>query len=379
MNILSTYPWALFLVSLFGVVFFVQFLYHVSLFFRFSFKKTQKSLPQELPQVSIVIVARNKDHYLRQNLPAILQQKYGTYEVIVVNDHSSDETADTLMVMKTRFPHLKFVSLDSVVTNIKGSRFPLSLGIRSASYEHILVTEPSCYPASEEWLQMMASHFTTKKNIVLGFSTYEKKGNFLSAMRRYDIVHYAVQYFAYALAKKPYTGSGKNMAYSKNLFFHSNAFNAHSTLAYGANELFANKVVKKNNTALEFAPEAHIIARPVAEHKMWRRRKLIRNRMQRRYRPSQKLLLAIYHISIPALYVTFAVALAAAWQHQILLLVLLSIMLMKQIIQYVTFGKALKKLNEKKLIPFIFFFDILLACINPWFYIRSLFGKVAVV
>jgi cellulose synthase/poly-beta-1,6-N-acetylglucosamine synthase-like glycosyltransferase len=57
-----------------------------------------------LPPLSVIICARNEAENLRRFLPAVLEQDYPSYEVIVVNDCSEDSTYDLLVEMMSRYP-----------------------------------------------------------------------------------------------------------------------------------------------------------------------------------------------------------------------------------------------------------------------------------
>ncbi|MEG2071100.1 MAG: glycosyltransferase, partial [Bacteroidales bacterium] len=145
-------------IIVFGLIIFLQFLYYFALFARFTFHKSKKIKDYHQDPVSIVITAKDEAHHLLKSLPVLLNQQYNNYEVVIVNDNSADETKQIILEYKTKYPHLKLVDLNSSVTTIKGKKFPLSLGIKSASHEIILLTDADCVPSSPYWLQNMAKH-----------------------------------------------------------------------------------------------------------------------------------------------------------------------------------------------------------------------------
>jgi cellulose synthase/poly-beta-1,6-N-acetylglucosamine synthase-like glycosyltransferase len=73
---------------------FIQWIYWVAVLATTAFAKwNEEPLPEDNQQpVSVIICAKNEAENLKQYLPTVLEQQYVQFEVIVVNDHSSDET-----------------------------------------------------------------------------------------------------------------------------------------------------------------------------------------------------------------------------------------------------------------------------------------------
>jgi cellulose synthase/poly-beta-1,6-N-acetylglucosamine synthase-like glycosyltransferase len=377
------------LLTVFGIVVLLQILYYTAIFFRFSFHKQNIFHPlnppparetsllntPENPPVSIVIVAKNDAHNLLKTLPEFLAQDYPQYEVLVVNDNSNDETPQVVKDFQYRFSNIKLVDLDSSVTNIKGKKFPLSLGIKAATYEHVLLTDPDCFPASTQWLKLMASHFNEKTKIVLGFNSIRKKIGFFNALIRFDKLHQAIQYFSYCLAKIPYMGVGQNLAYTKSIFFKNKGFASQNHLRFGDDDLFINQVATGANCAIEYRKEAHTLLRPTRNFNDWFLLKIFRSRTRKLYTKTDRFLLNFYHFLMTFSYISLGFAIYVTFNNLIYLIVTLGILVIKYAIQYISFGYAALKLNEKRLIPHILIFDIVFSALNPIVYIASRFKE----
>ena len=332
--------------------------------------ETQRDLP-----VSIVIVAKNDAHHLLKTLPEFLKQDYPQFEVMVVNDNSDDETAQVVRDFQNRFKNLKLLDLESSVTNIKGKKFPLSLGIKAASYEHVLLTDADCLPASNQWVELMSRHFNEKTKIVLGFNSIRKKIGLFNAFIRYDKLHQAIQYFSYCLTKIPYMGVGQNLAYTKSIFFNNRGFASQNHLRFGDDDLFINQVATTTNCAIEYQKDAHTISRPNRNFNNWFLLKIFRSRTRKLYKFSDRFLLNFYHFLMTVSYITFGFALYAALDNLIYLFIVIGTLVIKYAVQYLCFGFAAVKLNEKRLIPHILFFDIVFSVLNPVVYVVSKFKK----
>lgn len=192
-------------------------LYYSILFSKLAFYKKTVEHSNHNPSVSVVISAHNEDYNLIENLPAILNQDYPDFEVIVVNHASSDDTSKILRDFQREHSHLKVVNIEQDLNFFKGKKFPLSIGIKSAKHEILLLTDADCKPTSNNWIKSMSSNYTSKTEIILGYGPYNKSGGFLNLIIRYDTFMIAVQYLSFALAGIPYMGVGRNLSYRRSI------------------------------------------------------------------------------------------------------------------------------------------------------------------
>ena len=190
---------------IFSISAFIQLIYYWVLFSRLAFYRA-KSRKRTKEPVSVVICAKDEYENLQTNLPLILEQDYKEFEVVVVNDASEDDTAELLTDLSLKYKNLKIVDIKADLNFFKGKKFPLSIGIKSAKNDIILLTDADCKPESKNWISHMQSAFTGDKKIVLSYGAYEKKKGILNKIIRFDTLHIAIQYLSYALAGIPYMG-----------------------------------------------------------------------------------------------------------------------------------------------------------------------------
>lgn len=357
--------------SIFGLIVLLEIIYYFALFARFAFGKIPKSKNYHQDPVSIVIATKNDAHNLIKSLPALLSQQYNAYEVVVVSDKSEDETEMLVKEFQQKHDNLKFVNLTSSITNIKGKKYPLALGIRLAKNNLILLTEPDCIPLSQYWLQNMAKKFVDKTQIVLGYSNYEKKPGLSNALIRFDTMHQAIQYFSYALAKIPYMGVMRNLAYTKELFLREKGFARQNHILYGEDDLFVNNVATGSNCAVEYFSESFTQARPRYSFSSWLRQKRMHNFTRKYYQKKHKFLLTTYGALMPLFYIFFCVAIAMSYKNHLLLAIILGLFAIKTLTQYLVFGFSAKKLKCNSFIPFIIFYDIIFSILNPLIYLAT--------
>ncbi len=236
----------------------VHYLYVMNSFNRF--KEPARS--DSLPPLSVVICAKNEAANLKKFLPSILEQDYPEFQVVVVNDTSTDETELVLAEMKNSYKNLYYTSIPADKKFFHGKKLALTLGIKAAKHEHLVLTDADCYPASDKWLRHMAGAFSETKKIVLGYGDYEKNKSLLNLMIRFETFWNAVQYFGFALSVRPFMGVGRNIAYEKQLFNDSSQFKNHLSIASGDDDLFIIEAGTRQNTTICYTPESHTLSVP---------------------------------------------------------------------------------------------------------------------
>ena len=169
----------LILLSAAGILFIIQLIYYFGLYNRIhvrnkTVRKEETHFSRELPPLSVILCARNEADNLRKILPAILEQDYPQFEVIVINDASTDETEDVLGYMEEKYPHLYHSFTPDSARYISHKKLALTLGIKASKHDWLVFTETNCMPASNQWLKLMARNFTSQTQIVLGYSGYDR-------------------------------------------------------------------------------------------------------------------------------------------------------------------------------------------------------------
>ncbi len=350
-------------------------LYFYFFFFaRFSLGKEHE--PQNsAPAVSILICAKNEAENLKKFLPKVFQQEYPTFQVVLINDASYDDSLEVMESFQKLYPDTtKIVNVKNVEAFWANKKYALTLGIKAAKYKYLLFTDADCEPASERWLQDMVAHFTTKKRIVLGYGPYVKvKGSFLNKLIRFETLMTAIQYFSYAKAGMPYMGVGRNLAYTKSEFFKVNGFIKHMQVRSGDDDLFINQVATTENTAICTRPESFTYSEPKRTWRSWRDQKRRHISTAKHYRPLHKFLLALYYCCNFLFWALMALLLATQFQWK----TVTGIILIKFITQWVIVGLGAKKLQEKDLLWLLPIYEIVLIYFQLTIFISNRISKPA--
>jgi len=351
--IIPPYVWEI-VFFVFCAVIAVQVFYYLFFYSRLAFYKIP--LQQETVEhpVSVIVCARDEANNLVKNLPGILVQDYKTtHEIIVVNDNSVDESRYILDEFKKSFKNLKPIELTQEAKLITGKKFPLSMGIKSAKHETLLLTDADCVPASELWIQRMQEGYVNGIEIVLGYGAHHKKPGLLNMIIRFETFHTALQYLSYALAGIPYMGVGRNLSYKRDVFIRNKGFSSINQIPSGDDDLFINQVATKKNTTIVIDPQAHTLSEPRNSWGDWMKQKYRHYTTSKYYLFKHKFLLGFYSFTLFLVYPLLAVSIIFYnWWLP------LAVFGVRFLLQALIYFKAMKKLNESDLWPFFLFFDI---------------------
>ena len=97
--------------------------------------------------VSVIICAHNELKNLEQLVPLLISQDHPKFEVIIVNDRSSDGSEEWLHGQETVWPDLKIVSIAKVPPGINPKKQALIKGIEVSKYDILLLTDADCPPS----------------------------------------------------------------------------------------------------------------------------------------------------------------------------------------------------------------------------------------
>tara|TARA_R110001583_G_scaffold412_2_gene3767 strand:+ start:11281 stop:12390 length:1110 start_codon:yes stop_codon:yes gene_type:complete len=357
----------------FIVIVCIQLIYYIFLFGSFAFLKSKPTVNNFNKPISILICAKNEAENLKINLPYFLNQNYSKFELILINDCSHDTTLKVMEQFKgaSKIP-IKIVDVKANEQFWGSKKYALTLGIKAASYEHLLFSDADCKPISENWISEMASNFNTKHQLLLGYGAYKKvKGSLLNKLIRFETLLTAIQYFSYSKIGIPYMGVGRNLAYTKSLFFSVNGFVNHMKIKSGDDDLFINQAASKENTTNCFSKNSYTESTPKSTFKEWIQQKRRHISTASYYKSYHKFLLGIFYSSQLLFWVLSVILLCFLYNWQLLT----TLIFIRFLVQYLVINSSSKKLNEKDLVLFAPFFELLLIFTQLFIFIKNLISK----
>lgn len=342
-------------------------LFYFFRFFRFT-KIPQPKEEKNTHPVSIVVCAKNQADNLEQLLPLLAKQNHPTFEFIVVNDGSTDHTEDLLAQYALKDQRLKVVTIQPNETFWGNKKYALTLGIKKAQYQRLLLTDADCLPCSNAWLMLMTAPIKDKSSIVLGYGGYQKRSGLLNALIRYETVMTACQYLGHARAGMPYMGVGRNMAYATALFYEQNGFASHMAIPSGDDDLFVNNAAKSDHTHIVVEPEAHTRSIPETTWSAFVRQKRRHITTAHHYKWQHQWVLGLYALSIFGFWMGTALSLTIGAP----LYYIFGVLTLRIGLQYALLAPCFKVLKEKSLTWMMVIFEPLLLCFQLIIFILNL-------
>lgn len=343
--------YALLLIVLIFQLYYIVFVY--GKLARFKVESHQEI--QHFPSTSVIICASNEEENLKCFLKSVLEQDYPHFEVIVVDDHSTDESRWILENLKQEYPHLRTVEIKEHIRLKHSKKFALTLGIKAAKYENLIMTDADCEPNSKFWLREMIAAYGEHTQIVLGYSPYFKERSFLNKLIRFETTHTAMSYLSYALKKDAYMGVGRNLSYLKSLFFSGKGFNAHMHIKSGDDDLFVNQNATSENVTIAIHPDAHIYSVPKKTWKSYYKQKARHSGASVIYKKKHQWMLATQLITAMLFYVLLIINVVLFPE---LGYIAIAFYLVRLICQLIIFSNIYKKLAVKDLLIWLPILDL---------------------
>ncbi|MDX1830159.1 MAG: glycosyltransferase [Lutibacter sp.] len=357
----------------FIVIIGIQLIYYLVIFGAFAFPKNNKPKNNFNPPISILICAKNESQNLAENIPSILSQNYPNFEIVLINDSSTDTTLEVMKNFKKEYPDK--INLVNVLPNEQfwgSKKYALTLGIKAAKYNYLLLTDADCKPVSKNWITLIATHFSNNKQLILGYGAYKKiKKSFLNKLIRFETLLTAIQYFSYQKIGLPYMGVGRNLGYTKDLFFSANGFTNHIKVKSGDDDLFVNQVATKQNSTYCIDPESFTESNPKTSFKEWIHQKRRHVSTARHYKPLHKLLLGLFYSSQILFWLLAIILILLNFDWKIIV----GFIVFRLLIQYIIIGFSAKKLKETDLILLFPFMEIFLITTQMFIFIKNLIAK----
>lgn len=226
------------------------------------------------PPISVIIVTKDAGEALKKNLPAILEQDYPFFEVIVVNDESAGEDEEILKLFEKDYHNLYHTFIPKSARYISTQKLGISMGLKACKHNWVVVTDPYSRPASKNWLRCLSKHFTSDTEIVLGYSNYVSDN---TAFARHIITNNlfnSMRYLGKALSGHAYMGIGHNMAYRKDTYELHKGFANQLNLKRGEDDLFVNSVANSHNTKVVVEPDSFVRISIPAFKRIWKEEKI---------------------------------------------------------------------------------------------------------
>ncbi len=236
-------------------------------FLRFRLKKAEKERNQEdeqsLPPLSLILTPHDEADKLERHLPSFLRQYYPAgFQVIVVAEQGNHETDDVLK----RIAHvhsenpghasLYITYIPSSSRYMSRKKLAVTLGVKAAQTEWVMLTEACCEPASDQWLITMASHCTNDVNLVVGYGNYDSN---TAPFKRFERLYEASYLMREYLKGTAFRTNSANLMFRKSEFMQHDGYLGNLNLIRGEYDFLVNKYARRQTTAVVTDPKAWVI------------------------------------------------------------------------------------------------------------------------
>ena len=341
----------------FGTSFFVQLFYQV-LIITFTLSGKKKGRQENNPSISIIITSRNYEENLRSLIPSLLEQDYPDFEVVVVDDCSSDGSEWYLTELKLQSSKLKTSRI------LQETDFPnalaITIGIRAATKDWLVFLNPLCSVKGKNWLRSYTKGLQPETEAVIGFVKYTNAVGTMRKFFRYENFDSFLLYGSASYLGLPMPVTDMNIAYKREEFLKRRGFAAVLDTPFSENELYLNKISNRKNSIYLLDPESAVYYDGEMDWYdgiNYKKKQLL---LRRKFSIGQSIFLwintisrLVFDISMVALLVLspWRLWVAATWLFKILLELVWGIV-------------GMKRLKEKNLFPGLVFLRSILPLFN---------------
>lgn len=318
----------------------------------------KKNFSSELPEpLSLIMTLRNEESTLNKNLPPVLSMQNAGYELVAVDDFSSDNSLTILGALKEKYDRLRFSALNQETWySVKMAQ---NIAIKAAQYDWVMVIPPSVTGFHPDWLSVISANLDKGTEILVNYSNVKHKFSFFNKLYRMEFFFQQMRSFGFILNGFPYIISEENIAFKKEKYFLTGGYREKVNELFANLELLINSFIRKGNTRIVFSDKTAILK----DEEITKRNyfDLLNKEIRiRKYFPSSlKFILSLDDLSgcffIPLTALVYTIT-PEIWQVVTILLVLPAIVYMLII------KKAMTHLNENKLFLSSLIYALLLPC-----------------
>ncbi|MDL5049265.1 glycosyltransferase [Oscillatoria amoena NRMC-F 0135] len=251
-------------------------------------------ITDDQPAVTVLVCAHDEEENLRQLVPQVLQQDYPYVQLVVVDDRSNDGTYDYIRKLSVTDKRVKAVRVEHLPDHVNAKKYGITLGVKAATTEWILLTDADCMPQSSGWITTMSRYMDNGAQFVLGFSPYEKQLGLLNVFIRFETLFTAIQYMGFAHLGMPYMGVGRNLAYRKSWFLANKGFNTLMNVTGGDDDLYVNRHVTRSTVRVCLGKESLVNSKPKQSLAAFFKQKKRHLFAGKKYRLKHRVVLALF-------------------------------------------------------------------------------------
>lgn len=269
-------------------------IFYLVLLIAISSRQKKSLVLQPSEDISVVMAVKNEEKIIADNVREwLLTMRHKDMDMVVADDQSWDGTPRLLKELSDNNEELHVVSLTEDRVKTTGKKFALTLGIKGAKNENVLLTDADCLPSSDDTAGYYSTVFKQGYTMVLGHSPLVGKGGFVQKMEAFSNSWW---YLGFSSLGMFYMGVGRALAYNKEQFLKVGAFKSIYHLPYGDDDVFVNKFGGEFKKYLLLHPNSFVKSEPlkkVSDYWAQKRRHLAASK---HYKFGHKIILSFPHL-----------------------------------------------------------------------------------
>lgn len=333
---------------LFIAVLIIEILQYTIVYGRLAFAShNKKNKATDFEPVSVIVYIKDHQEQLTAFLTSLINQNYPTYEIILVNNASEDNSLEILESFERQFPNAKLVNVANNEAFWGNKKYALTLGIKVTSYDRYVFIDPTVTPISLNWLSSLTNNFSSKKQIVIGHTSIQrKKRSFANNLLRYQNTFKTINLFSWAAIGKPFRGNAQNQAYNKDLFFKVNGFIEHMKTPYGDEYAFINQIGTRSNVATATHPDSFVVTETDNKFSTWSDQMKTNDLLLKSSKVSSNIKVRFFNLCLLVFFISFTILISFLHQWEIVV----GLFVFRYILVYIYNTKLFKLFLNKDLL-----------------------------
>ncbi|WP_066208886.1 glycosyltransferase [Flammeovirga sp. MY04] len=223
----------------------------------FSWKKlplfplTEDIIFKEGPSISIVVAFRNEEMNIKQLVESLIKQSYTNYNIILVNDHSEDQSLALI-------PHHPLIKTISLPNDLTGKKQAIRYGIEQSDSQLILTTDADCVH-HKDWVTSFANTYLSRNAKMISGPVRFSYQNFWEKCMNAEFGSLILTGAASIGIKKPNMCNAANLCFERDAFIHQNDYEQHAHIPTGDDEFFLHQIAKENASDILFLKDKKAI------------------------------------------------------------------------------------------------------------------------
>jgi glycosyltransferase involved in cell wall biosynthesis len=245
---------------------------------------------------SIIVPVKNEKETIAELIESIEKNNYPNtlFELIIVDDNSTDDTFMMLESLKDKYSNLKLYRAGEKIYPAK--KGALAVGITRAENPYIIITDGDC-KVDKEWIQSYNNKFQDGCELVFGAAPFYQQNSMVNKISCYENLRSSVLTFSAAGLGIPYSAAARNYGFMKSAFLKIGGYKNTLETAGGDDDLLLREAVKnKFKIGVITEKDSAVFSYTKSRLKDYLLQKTRHTKTSLYYLPSRKLVLALFHL-----------------------------------------------------------------------------------